>query len=96
MAFRICLLYVFILMIYISSTESSPISDDFLIENDSSINLPNIPSVIIHPYNFISFICQQQEQYPSKMIRKLCLNNLQLDKIQEQQRGKRVGWTISV
>jgi hypothetical protein len=30
------------------------------------------------------------------MIRKLCLNNLQLDKIQEQQRGKRVGWTISV
>jgi hypothetical protein len=99
MAFRVLLLYVFILMIYISSIKSSPLSDDFLIENDSSINLPNIPSVIIHPYNFISFICQQQEQYPSKIIRKLCLNNLQLDKIQEQQkqqRGKRVGWTISV
>ncbi len=83
-------------MVFITSIESSPLTDDFLIENDSAFNFGNTPSVIIHPFNFISFICQQQEQYPSKLTRKLCSNYLQSDKIQEQQRGKRVGWTISV
>jgi hypothetical protein len=87
-------------MIYISSIQSSAISDDFLIENDSSSSssLTNPSSVIIYPHSFISLVCQQHEQYPSKITRKLCSNYLQSDKGQEQQqqRGKRVGWTISV
>ncbi len=89
-------------MIYISSIQSSAISDDFLIENDSSSSsssLTNPSSVIIDPHSFISLVCQQHEQYPSKITRKLCSNYLQSDKGQEQQqqqRGKRVGWTISV
>lgn len=97
MAIRILFSYIFILMVSISLIKSLPLTEDFLIDNDPSINLSNTPSVIIHPYSFISFICQQQEQYPSKITRKLCANYFQSDKIQEQQqRGKRVGWTISV
>ncbi len=96
MAFRILFLYVFISMVFISLIESSPLSDDFLIENDSSLDLANTPSVIIHPYNFISLICQQKERYPLKITKKLCSNYLQSNNIQEQQRNKRVGWTISV
>ncbi len=98
MAFRILLSFIIISMVYVSLVQSSPISDDFLLENDSTPSLTNQSPVIIYPYNFISFICQQQEQYPLKITRKLCSNYLQSDKRQEQeqQRGKRVGWTISV
>ena len=77
-------------MVCIHSIQSSPLSDDYTLENDS-------PTMIIHPYKFISLMCQQQEQYPTKLTRKLCSNYLQFDKAQDQQqRGKRVGWTISV
>ncbi len=93
MAFRILLVYVLISMVCISSMQSLPLSDDFLLENDLSSNLVNPSSSIIYPYYFIPLICQQQEQYPLKITRKLCSNYLQSDK---QQRGKRVGWTISV
>jgi hypothetical protein len=79
-------------MVLFSSVAALPLSDDILIDND----LSNSPSVIIHPLNFISLICQQQEQYPYKLMKKICSNDLQSYKIQEQQRGKRVGWTISV
>ena len=98
MAFRMLLIFVLISMFSISSIQSSPLSDDYLLENDASSVNPS-SAVIIHPYNFISLICQQPEQYPMKMIRKICSNYLPSDKIQDQQqqqRGKRVGWTISV
>ena len=89
-----------IAVISIISIQSSPLSDEYLFDNDfSSPTLINPSSpIMIHPYKFISLICQQQEQYPAKLTRKLCANTLQLDKVQDQQqqRGKRVGWTISV
>ena len=91
MASQTFLVYLFISMIVISSIKSIPLTaDDDLIENES---------FTIHPINFISLLCQQQEQqqqYPIKLIRKICSNYLQTNKLQEQQRGKRVGWTISV
>jgi hypothetical protein len=92
MAIRFLLITQFIFMILFSSIQSLPLSDDSLTENDSTF----APYVIIHPFNFISLICQQQEQYRLKLRRKFCSNDLQLYKIQEQQRVKRVGWTISV
>jgi len=88
MASQTFLVYLFISMIVISSIKSIPLTaDDDLIENES---------FTIHPINFISLLCQQQQQYPIKLIRKICSNYLQTNKLQEQQRGKRVGWTISV
>ncbi|CAF1218470.1 unnamed protein product [Adineta steineri] len=52
----------------------------------------------IHPLHFISHICRQQKQYSLEITRKYCPLHLQSSKSQEkqQQRGKRVGWTISV
>jgi len=88
MASQTFLVCLFISMIVISSIKSIPLTaDDDLIENES---------FTIHPINFISLLCQQQQQYPIKLIRKICSNYLQTNKLQEQQRGKRVGWTISV
>ena len=93
MVSRTLLFCMFISTIYISSV----LSDDFLLENDASPNSVNPPSMIAYPYDFISLICQQPEQYPSKITRKLCSNYFQSGKQQQQQqRGKRVGWTISV
>jgi len=84
-------------MIYLSSIESSPLSSDVVIENYPSTDLLSASSDLIHPLNFISLICQQQEQYPIRLTKKLCSNSIHSYKAQEeQQRGKRVGWTISV
>jgi len=97
MAFRILSFYVFIFMIYFCSIESSPLSGDVLVENYPSTDLVSASSNIIHPLSFISLICQQQEQYPLRLTKKLCSNSIHSYKGQEeQQRGKRVGWTISV
>ena len=74
-------------MIYFSSIESSPLSDDTLIENYSPTNLASTPTKIINPSNFISLICQYHEQYPLKLTRKLCSNYIHSYKVQEQQRG---------
>ncbi|UJR22053.1 hypothetical protein I4U23_025121 [Adineta vaga] len=91
------------MIIQFSSIKSVPLSDDILIENDSSSNLMKPLCDVIHPINFISLICQQQEQYPLKLTRKLCSNSIHLYKTQQQEqqqkqqpREKRVGWTISV
>lgn len=99
MAFRMLFICALISMVYLISIQSSPLTDEYLFGNDfsSSATQTNPSSVLIHPYKFISLICQQQEQYPAKLTRKLCSNFLQFDKVQDQQqRGKRVGWTISV
>jgi len=61
-------------------------------ERDSDELLLNI-----HPLHLISYICHRQEQYPLKIRKNLCSTHVQSFKSQkEQQRGKRVGWTISV
>ncbi|CAF1256900.1 unnamed protein product [Adineta steineri] len=100
MAFRILAFSIFISMIYFYSIESLPFSDDLPIENSLYPNLIKLPTDVMYPSNFISIICQQQEQYPLKLTNKLCSNSFHLYKIHEQQkqqqRGKRVGWTISV
>ncbi|CAF2808201.1 unnamed protein product [Rotaria sp. Silwood2] len=101
MALRILSLYLLIFMVFVSSVESSPLLDSFLMENYPSLNLAHTSSPIIHRSNFISLICQRQEQYPIRLTRKLCSNYFQPYKLQEedeeqQQRNKRVGWTISV
>ncbi|CAF0964941.1 unnamed protein product [Rotaria sordida] len=94
-------------MIFISSIESSQQLNDILIENYPLLNSAHTSSPTIHRFNFISLICQRQEQYPIKLTKKLCSNYFQPYKIQgddqeqqqqqqHQQRNKRVGWTISV
>jgi len=72
------------LLIFHYSVESTSTTND-LINTKSSQDF----SLFIHPLHFISHICQQQEQYPLKITRKFCSTP-------SQQRGKRVGWTISV
>lgn len=52
-------------------------------------------SLIIQPFDFISNICQRQKQHSLKT-RIYCLRRFQSTESQEQQRNKRVGWTISV
>ncbi|CAF1050392.1 unnamed protein product [Rotaria sp. Silwood1] len=100
MALRILSLCLFIFMVCIFSIESSPLIDDILIENYPTPNLSHTSLPTIHQFNFISLICQQQEQYPMRLTKKLCSHYIQPYKIQEeneeQQRNKRVGWTISV
>jgi hypothetical protein len=104
MACRILPLYIFFFMVFLYSVESSSISDDLLIDDYHLSNVVNTPSALTHPLHFISLICQQPEQYPIRLTRKLCSTYLQQYKLQDeeqqqqqqQQRGKRVGWTISV
>jgi hypothetical protein len=52
---------------------------------------------------FIPFICEHQDNFPVRFIRKVCSTNIQLHRRQQEQqqqqqehREKRVGWTISV
>jgi hypothetical protein len=53
--------------------------------------------IFTHPLHFISHICQRQEQYPIELTNKFCAKYIQSqEEKQQQQRGKRVGWTISV
>jgi len=76
-----------ILLIFHYSVESTSSTDD-LINTKSSEDFP----LFVHPLYFISHICQRQKQYPLKITKKFCSTPSQ----EEQQRGKRVGWTISV
>lgn len=94
---RIVISYFLIFMIFYSSIQSSPLFDDYITENGSPVDFAT-PTFDLS--SFISFICQRQEQYPFKLKRKVCSKYVQSFKIQEekpeQQRNKRVGWTISV
>ncbi|CAF3424597.1 unnamed protein product [Rotaria socialis] len=107
MGIRFHSLYLIIVLVICASIQSSPILDDNSNEHDSSLNFGNMPSSIIQRSNFISLLCQRQEQFPMKLKTKLCSNYIQLYNVQEddddegqqqqqQEREKRVGWTISV
>ncbi len=80
-------LYIFFFVFH-NSIESTPSTND-IITGETSENL----TLFLHPLYFLSHICQRQKQYPLKITRKFCSSRSQE---QQQQRGKRVGWTISV
>jgi hypothetical protein len=80
-------LYIFLLIFHLSVESTSSTTND-MISNKSSQDFP----LFRHRLYFISHICQRQKQYPLEITRKFCLTRSQ----QEQQRNKRVGWTISV
>jgi hypothetical protein len=94
MAFRYIIPCLF-LIILICSIESISSTNDIIDDKDTD----DFPS-FIHPLYFTSYICQRQKQYPLKITKKLCSTGFQSYKSreekQQQQRGKRVGWTISV
>jgi hypothetical protein len=87
MAYYSFISYIYILLIFHYSIELTSSTND-LVGNNYSQQLP----LFIHPLHFISHICQRQKQYPLKITRKFCSIDLQ----KQQQRDKRVGWTISV
>lgn len=53
-------------------------------------------SVLLGKHAFNWILCQRAEQYPWKLRKKFCLEQLQDKQQQEETRGKRVGWTISI
>jgi len=80
-------LYIFLLIFHLSVESTSSTTNDMII-NKSSQHFP----LFRHRLHFISHICQRQKQYPLEILtRKFCLT-----RSQEEQRNKRVGWTISV
>ena len=104
MAFRLLSFYFFIWLIYAYSIQSLPLSDDFPADNYADSRLENMPHLVVHPLQVIALICHQRERYPSQLTRQLCSGDARSFVPQadadnggdQQQRGKRVGWTISV
>lgn len=98
MVFRLLAICFCLFLVQCALIESVPLTDEVLIENYPTANLIKSECDALHPIEFISLICQQQEQYPLKLTKKLCSNSIHSYKTQEQQspREKRVGWTISV
>ncbi|CAF1135535.1 unnamed protein product [Rotaria magnacalcarata] len=106
MGIRFHSLYLIILLVICASIQSSPIWGENFNKHYSLLNLVNIPSSVIQRSNFISLLCQRQKQHPIELKTKLCSNYIQSYNVhaddddegqkQQEQREKRVGWTISV
>lgn len=101
MTIRILTLSLLMCITVFSSIESSPLLDEKLMANNPSLNVDDSALPMLQHANLIAFLCQQHKQIPLELKRKFCSNYIRLHKIQdddegEQQRNKRVGWTISV
>lgn len=70
--------------------ESSPLSTTKMDDHQHA------RSVLLGKHAFDWILCQRAEQYPWKLRKKFCLEQLQDKQQQEETRGKRVGWTISI
>ena len=60
-------------------------------------------TIHIHPLVLLPFICEHQDQFPWKLTHRFCSNpTIQQQQqqpqtpVQQQEREKRIGWTISV
>ncbi|UJR27096.1 hypothetical protein I4U23_008396 [Adineta vaga] len=92
MANRHVMIYLSLLIVIVYCCAQLTSTTDRLKIYDGKNQLPNFK----HASYFISYLCQQQKQYSLYMRKKYCSSQFPSSKSQEEQRGKRVGWTISV
>ena len=86
----LCSFYLFLLCFsYVTQSTSLPTK---LIDHQTHARTG---SSIRYTGDFIFHLCQRSKQYPRKIKKQFCSEQWQ-DEHQQQQRDKRVGWTITI